>query len=107
MPDEIKFQAILAFVTLKEGEEPSQEKKKEIMSQVVKGIGAIARPKHIVFTPELPKTRSGKIMRRILKNLATGESVGETSTLANPDIVSSLEKSLQGEGVVVSSAGKK
>jgi len=94
MPDEIKFQAILAFVILKEGVEPTDEKKKELMSEVVKSIGAIARPKHIIFTPDLPKTRSGKIMRRILKNLASGEEVGETSTLANPDIVSTLKESV-------------
>eukprot|EP00466_Bigelowiella_natans_P017671 jgi/Bigna1/42151/e_gw1.61.4.1 len=75
MPDEIKFQVIakkMSISSLLHGFSPLI---KEIMSQVVKGIGAIARPKHIVFTPELPKTRSGKIMRRILKNLATGESV--------------------------------
>ena len=53
-------------------------------------IGAIAKPKKIVFTPELPKTRSGKIMRRILKCLAEGEPVGDTTTLANPDIVDFL-----------------
>ncbi|GAB5371776.1 hypothetical protein AAMO2058_001608900 [Amorphochlora amoebiformis] len=87
-------EAILAFVILKEGVEGSDQKKKELASQVVKSIGAIARPKHIVFTPELPKTRSGKIMRRVLKNLAAGEPVGEVSTLANPGIVKDLQEAM-------------
>eukprot|EP00472_Partenskyella_glossopodia_P011498 CAMPEP_0197528532 /NCGR_PEP_ID=MMETSP1318-20131121/25399_1 /TAXON_ID=552666 /ORGANISM="Partenskyella glossopodia, Strain RCC365" /LENGTH=676 /DNA_ID=CAMNT_0043083663 /DNA_START=421 /DNA_END=2451 /DNA_ORIENTATION=+ len=96
MPDEIKYEAILAFVILKEGVEPTEEKKKELATQIVKSIGAIARPKAIVFTPELPKTRSGKIMRRILKNLAKGGDAGETSTLANPDIVNFLQTAMTG-----------
>merc|ERR1712176_1456206 len=91
MPDEIKFEVPLAFVILKEGVDGSDQKRTQLMKQVNQDIGPIARPKYIVFTPELPKTRSGKIMRRVLKNLAIGEGIGETSTLANPDIVDILK----------------
>ncbi len=96
MPDEIKGQAIVAFVTLKEGQVPSAEKEAEIIRHVGVEIGAIAKPKKIVFTPELPKTRSGKIMRRLLKGIANGEATGDTTTLANPDIIVALKASFSG-----------
>lgn len=95
MPDEIKGQAIVAFVTLKEGQLASVEKEAEIIRHVAAEIGAIAKPKKIIFTPELPKTRSGKIMRRLLKGIANGESAGDTTTLANPDIIRALEASFK------------
>jgi acetyl-CoA synthetase len=94
MPDEIKYEVPLAFVILKEGVDGGDDKRKQLMKAVNQDIGAIARPKYIVFTPELPKTRSGKIMRRILKNLAIGGEIGETSTLANPDIVQVLKEAM-------------
>ena len=90
MPDEIKGQAIIAFVTLKETHAPSTKLEAEIIQFVGEKIGAIAKPKRIIFTPELPKTRSGKIMRRLLKDIAYGQKPGDTTTLANPSIVEQL-----------------
>jgi acetyl-CoA synthetase len=83
-------QAIIAFVTLKAGEEPSQARGEELRAHVAKRIGAIARPKTVVFTPELPKTRSGKIMRRLLRDVAEGRSLGDTTTLADPSVVEEI-----------------
>jgi len=94
MPDEIKGQAILAFVTLKESQLPSTELENQLIHFVGEKIGAIAKPKKIIFTPELPKTRSGKIMRRVLKAIAVGEPAGDVSTLANPQIVEDLQRKL-------------
>ncbi|RAP33243.1 acetate--CoA ligase [Candidatus Marinamargulisbacteria bacterium SCGC AG-439-L15] len=94
MPDEIKGQAILAFVILKEGQNPTDTLNTELIAHVGTKIGAIAKPKKIIFTPELPKTRSGKIMRRILKALAEGKDAGDTTTLGNPDIVEAIKSSL-------------
>lgn len=85
--DPIKGQAIMAFVILKEGVSASSELSEAIRSHVAQEIGAIAKPKHIVFVPDLPKTRSGKIMRRILKAIAHNQEIGDTTTLANPAIV--------------------
>ena len=92
MPDEIKGQSIVAFIILKEGQTPTQQTEQDIIKHVAKEIGAIAKPKLIVFTPELPKTRSGKIMRRLLKAIAEGNPIGDTTTLSNPDIVNTLSK---------------
>lgn len=88
-PHEIKGQGIYAFVTLNAGTEPSDEIRKGIVQHVRDTIGPVATPDYIIFTPELPKTRSGKIMRRILRKIASGDfhEIGDTSTLANPDIV--------------------
>jgi len=92
MPDDIKGQAIVAFVILRSGIEESQKISEEIIAQVNKSIGAIAKPKRIVFTSELPKTRSGKIMRRLLKDIVEGkEEAGDTTTLANPEIINVLK----------------
>jgi acetyl-CoA synthetase len=88
---ELKGQAIAAFVTLKEGNEPSEELKKELMAHVVQKIGAIARPDDILFSADLPKTRSGKIMRRLLKDIAEGRALGDTTTLADPAVVQRLK----------------
>lgn len=91
-PHDIKGQGIYAYVTLMSGEEPSDELKKELLALVVKEIGAIARPDIIQWAPGLPKTRSGKIMRRILRKIAANEidSLGDTSTLADPSVVAQL-----------------
>ncbi len=88
---ELKGQAIAAFVTLKEGLEPSNELKRELMNHVVLKIGAIARPDDILFSADLPKTRSGKIMRRLLKDIAEGRALGDTTTLADPAVVERLK----------------
>ena len=88
---ELKGQAVAAFVTLKEGNEPSEALKQELLDHVVKKIGAIARPDDILFTADLPKTRSGKIMRRLLKDIAEGRAIGDTTTLADPAVVEKLK----------------
>jgi acetyl-CoA synthetase len=92
MPHEIKGQGIYAYVTLKSGEEPSEALKKELVAWVRKEIGPIASPDAIQWAPGLPKTRSGKIMRRILRKIAADEtdSLGDISTLADPTVVQEL-----------------
>lgn len=89
---DIKGQGIYAYVTLMQGEQPSDELKKELIALCVKEIGAIAKPDLIQWAPGLPKTRSGKIMRRILRKIATNEleNLGDTSTLADPSVVDEL-----------------
>ena len=91
-PHEIKGQAIYAFVTLNAAEEGGDALRKELIGEVRKDIGALAAPEKIHFTPALPKTRSGKIMRRILRKIAEGETggLGDTSTLADPSVVDAL-----------------
>ncbi|MBF9197398.1 acetate--CoA ligase [Microvirga terrestris] len=91
-PHDIKGQGIYAYVTLMAGEEPSEELRKELVAWVRKEIGPIASPDLIQFAPGLPKTRSGKIMRRILRKIAEDEfgSLGDTSTLADPGVVDDL-----------------
>ncbi len=92
-PDELKGQAIAAFVTLEEGHEPTEELKQELRQWVAKEIGALARPDDLRFTQTLPKTRSGKIMRRLLRELATtGDVKGDTTTLEDFSIVAKLRE---------------
>jgi acetyl-CoA synthetase len=88
---EIKGQAISAFVTLKEGRPGTPDLMKELKEHVAKKIGAIARPDDIIFTAELPKTRSGKIMRRLLRDVAEGRALGDTTTLADSAVVHGLK----------------
>ena len=94
MPHDIKGQGLYAFVTLVNGVEESDDLKKELVKHVRKEIGAIAAPDKVQFAPSLPKTRSGKIMRRILRKIAEGiadkSTLGDTSTLADPTVVDSL-----------------
>ncbi len=94
MPHEIKGQALYAFVTLKEGVHESDELKKELVKHVRKEIGPIAAPEMIQFAPALPKTRSGKIMRRILRKIAENstDNLGDITTLADPSVVEALVK---------------
>ncbi len=89
---EVKGQAIAAFVTLKEGRTMTPELERELKEFVAKKIGALARPDDIIYAAELPKTRSGKIMRRLLRDIAEGRTLGETSTLADPNVVATLKK---------------
>ena len=91
-PHDIKGQGIYAYVTLKAGIEPSEDLRKELAAWVTKEIGAIARPDVIQWAPGLPKTRSGKIMRRILRKIAEGDTsnLGDTTTLADPAVVQDL-----------------
>ncbi len=97
MPHEIKGQGLYAFITLKDHVEPSEELKKELALHVRKEIGPIAVPDKIQFAPGLPKTRSGKIMRRILRKIAEdhADQIGDTTTLADPGVVDSLVKGKQ------------
>ncbi|HKS16655.1 MAG TPA: acetate--CoA ligase [Planctomycetota bacterium] len=88
---DIKEQAIVAFVTVKEGVKATDELAKELKEHVTKKIGSIARPDDILFSAELPKTRSGKIMRRLLRDIAEGRALGDTTTLADPNVVRSLK----------------
>jgi acetyl-CoA synthetase len=88
---DIKGEAIAAFVTLKEGREATESLLAELREHVGKKIGAIAKPETIIFTADLPKTRSGKIMRRLLRDIAEGRAVGDTTTLADPAAVRKLQ----------------
>jgi acetyl-CoA synthetase len=90
-------EAIVAYVTLKGSAEPSVEKLAELRDHVARKIGAIAKPANIVFTPELPKTRSGKIMRRLLRDVAENRPLGDTTTLADPTVVSEIQQRAAGE----------
>ncbi len=88
---DLKGQALAAFVTLKEGRQPAPSLRDDLKEHVAQKIGAIARPDDIIFTADLPKTRSGKIMRRLLKDIAEGRTLGDTTTLADPAVVSRLK----------------
>ena len=92
---EIKGQAIAAFVTVKEGVAISDELADELKRHVAHKIGAIARPEDIIFAADLPKTRSGKIMRRLLRDIAEGKAIGDTTTLADPAVVARLKEQYQ------------
>jgi acetyl-CoA synthetase len=96
-PDEIKGEGIACFVTLVQGEEPTEELKKELREHVAKEIGALARPDSIRFTESLPKTRSGKIMRRLLRDIASGkQTTGDTTTLEDYTVLAKLREEEEG-----------
>jgi len=90
-PDELTGQTPLAFVVLRAGNEASDDLAKELREWVGERIGKIARPKAVMFGADLPKTRSGKIMRRLLKNIASGEPLGDVTTLRDPLVVEQLK----------------
>ena len=92
-PHDIKGQAIAAFVTVKDGVKATPELAQELKQHVVTIIGPIARPDEILFAADLPKTRSGKIMRRLLRDIAEGKALGDTTTLADPAAVARLKAS--------------
>ena len=94
---EIKGTAIAAFVTLKEGIHPSAELELELKKHVTQKIGAIAKPEDILFTADLPKTRSGKIMRRLLRDIAEGRTLGDTTTLADETVIAALREKYEAE----------
>jgi acetyl-CoA synthetase len=92
-PDDLKGQAISAFVSLESGQRASEELKKELREHVAREIGAFARPDDLRFTDALPKTRSGKIMRRLLRDIAAGkETVGDTTTLEDYSVLARLRE---------------
>jgi acetyl-CoA synthetase len=95
MPHEIKGQCIMAFVALRHGEQATSSLVKALIGHVEKEIGKIARPEKIHFVPDLPKTRSGKIMRRVVRRIAMGEDPGDISTLANPESVDKIRDAIE------------
>jgi acetyl-CoA synthetase len=94
---ELKGQAIAAFVTLRDGRKPSPALRDDLRQFVADKIGALARPDDIIFSGDLPKTRSGKIMRRLLRDIAEGRVLGDTTTLADPNVVASLKDQYEAE----------
>ena len=100
-PHDIKGQGIYAYVTLMAGEQANEDLRKELVAWVRKEIGPIASPDLIQFAPGLPKTRSGKIMRRILRKIAEDDfsNLGDTSTLADPSVVDDLVNNRQNRKV--------
>ena len=94
---EVKGQAIAAFVTVREGTVANKDLAEKLKEHVVKKIGAIARPDDILFSADLPKTRSGKIMRRLLRDIAEGKALGDTTTLADPAVVAKLKANYEEE----------
>jgi acetyl-CoA synthetase len=90
--DDTTGQAIIAYVTLRSGNEPSEAHGEDLRKHVAVKIGAIARPKTIIFTDDLPKTRSGKIMRRLLRDVAEGRDLGDTTTLADASVVDEIKR---------------
>jgi len=89
---EVKGEAVYAYVITEDGYDETETLRDAIVAGVEDAIGPIARPEQVIFTPELPKTRSGKIMRRLLEDIANGEELGDTSTLRNPDVVASIQQ---------------
>ena len=94
-PDEVKGEALVLFITLKEGTTPSDTIKKEIAKHLRRAIGPIATPDEIYFVESMPKTRSGKIMRRVLKAVASGQSVGDLTTLENEASVEEVKNAYE------------
>ena len=92
IPHEIKGQGLVAFVTVIDGRDQDDLLRKELVAMIDKGIGKFARPERILFSSDLPKTRSGKIMRRILRDIAEGKELGNVTTLADPTVVEELQK---------------
>jgi acetyl-CoA synthetase len=95
--DPVTGQAIVAFVTVRGGVEADPALGEELRGHVAKKIGPTARPKLVIFTDELPKTRSGKIMRRLLRDVAEGRALGDTTTLADPAVVDEIRKRAQAQ----------
>jgi acetyl-CoA synthetase len=89
---DLKGQALAAFVTVKEGLQADGALLEQLKKHVVMKIGALARPDDIIFAPELPKTRSGKIMRRLLRDIADGKELGDVTTLADASVLESLKR---------------
>jgi acetyl-CoA synthetase len=97
VPHEIKGTAVVGFITLRESFRPGRDLGDEIREHVVTKIGAIARPEEVLFAADLPKTRSGKIMRRLLRDIAQGRALGDTTTLADPGVVQELKEKYEEE----------
>ena len=91
-PDPVKGEAIVLFITLKNGITPSDKLRKDIITHVRRNIGPVATPSEIYFVDSLPKTRSGKIMRRVLKAVASGQNIGDTTTLDDESSVAEARR---------------
>jgi acetyl-CoA synthetase len=92
IPHELKGQALVSFVTVKQGREAGPELIRELNDLVAKKIGKFALPEKIIFSADLPKTRSGKIMRRLLRDIAEGRALGNVTTLADPSVIEALKE---------------
>ncbi|MBK5118027.1 MAG: acetyl-coenzyme A synthetase, partial [Thermoleophilia bacterium] len=97
VPDELTGEAIFAFITPEGGVEGDDAFDAQIRAHVAERIGKLARPKKIAFADDLPKTRSGKIMRRLLRDVAAGNELGDVSTLRDPGVVEDLQRQLAGD----------
>ncbi len=97
LADEIKGRVPEIYVSLKPGNEPSKEIENAVKMSIETTIGKIARPNHVYIVPDMPKTRSGKIMRRVLASISNGRDIGDVTTLANPEIVETIGKMVQGK----------
>lgn len=95
VPHEIKGQGLMAFVTVIQGRAQDEKLNRELMGMIDQSIGKFARPERIIFSSDLPKTRSGKIMRRLLRDIAEGRELGNTTTLADPGIVEQIQRQFQ------------
>ena len=93
------------YVSLKPGVTPDKAVEQKVMRAIETIIGPIARPKHVYIVPDMPKTRSGKIMRRVLASISNTMNIGDVTTLANPEVVEEIRKMVQGEDVVVTKEG--
>jgi len=93
----VKGEAVYAYVITEDGYEEGDGLRDRIVEGVEDAIGPIARPEQVIFTPELPKTRSGKIMRRLLEDIANEDELGDTSTLRNPDVVDDIQTKVRGD----------
>src|SRR5262249_33483856 len=95
--DEVRGKIVEMYVSLKPGYEPSKEIEKKVSGQIDKDIGPIARPKNVWIVTDMPKTRSGKIMRRVIAAVSNFADVGDVTTLANPEIVDQIRHHVQSE----------
>jgi acetyl-CoA synthetase len=97
--DDVRGKVVEMYVALKPGYQPSSEIEQKVSAQINKSIGPIARPKNVWIVPDMPKTRSGKIMRRVIAAVSNFADVGDTTTLANPEIVDEIRQHVQSEKV--------
>jgi acetyl-CoA synthetase len=97
MADEVKGKVPDIYISLQPGHEASEEIEQAVIKAIERDIGKIARPKHVYIVPDMPKTRSGKIMRRVLAAISNKTDVGDVTTLANPEVVEAIRQMVQGE----------
>ena len=103
--DELRGRVPDMYVSLKPGYTPGKDVEQKVVHAIETIIGPIARPKHVYIVPDMPKTRSGKIMRRVLAAISNTMNIGDVTTLANPEVVEDIRQMVQGEGVAVTKEG--